>query len=108
MNYEEIQRQIAELIAENSKGSTALFEAESKLAHAEYELDTVEQKAFISAEGSVADRTAIARLKASQSRLERDLRRAELNRIKAKVKAIESALIALATQAKLMQAEVRL
>jgi hypothetical protein len=104
----EIQRQIAELIAENSKGATALFDAEKSLAEAEYELDTIEAKAFISAEGSVADRQAIARLKSAQVRLERDLRKAELNRIKVKVKSIETALMALATQAKLMQAETRL
>ena len=104
----EIQRQIAELIAENSKGSTALFDAEKLLAEAEYELDTIEAKAFISAEGSVADRQAIARLKSAQVRLERDLRKAELNRIKVKVKSIETALMALATQAKLMQADLRL
>jgi hypothetical protein len=56
----------------------------------------------------VADRQAIARLKSAQVRLERDLRKAELNRIKVKVKSIETALMALATQAKLMQAETRL
>lgn len=103
----EIQRQIAELIAENSKGSSALFEAEKALAEADYELDTTESKAFISAEGSVADRTAIARLKSAQVRLERDLRRAELNRIKLKVKTIETALMALGTQVKLIQAELK-
>lgn len=108
MHYEEIQRQIAELIAENSKGYTALFEAENRLAHAEYELDETESKAFISAEGSVADRQTIARLKSAQARLERDIRRAEFNRVKAKIKAIESALMALATQAKLMQSEAKL
>jgi Tfp pilus assembly protein PilX len=108
MHYEEIQRQIAELIAENSKGYTALFEAEKALAEAEYTLDTTEQKAFLSAEGSVADRTAIAKLKAADNRLQRDLRRAELNRVKVKVKAIETALMALATQAKLIQSEGKL
>jgi Tfp pilus assembly protein PilX len=108
MSYEEIQRQIAELIAENSKGATALYEAEARLANAEHELDTIESKAFISADGSVADRTAIARLKAADARLQRDLRKAEVNRVRTKIKTIESALMALATQAKLMQAEVRL
>ena len=51
MNPTDIQRQLAELIAENQKGATALFEAERLLAEAEYELDTTEQKAFIRAEG---------------------------------------------------------
>lgn len=105
MHPQEIQKQIAELIQENSKGTNALFEAERKLAEAEYTLDTVEQKAFIKSQGTVADRTAIARLEAAESRLERDLRRAELNRIKHKVKAIETALMALGTQVKLMGVE---
>lgn len=108
MLYEEIQRQIAELIAENSKGYTALFEAEKALAQAEYDLDTSEQRAFIAAEGTVRDREAVARLKSAEIRLQRDLRKAELNRIRQKVKSIETALMALATQAKLIQSEAKL
>lgn len=104
----EIQQQIAELIAENRKGANALYEAEVALAEAENNLDLVEQKAFIAAEGSVADRTAIAKLKAADARLQRDLRRAEFNRVKVKIKQIETALMALGTQAKLIQTEVRL
>jgi NADPH-dependent 7-cyano-7-deazaguanine reductase QueF-like protein len=104
----EIQKQIAELIAENSKGATALFETESALAQAEYDLDLVEQKAFLGADGTVADRTAIARLKAAENRLQRDLRKAEHQRVKVKIKQIETALIALSTQAKLIGVETRM
>jgi hypothetical protein len=78
------------------------------LAEAEFELDLVEQRAFIKAQGTVRDREAIARLEAAESRLQRDLRRAEFNRIKVKIKAIETGIMALATQAKLTQAETRL
>jgi hypothetical protein len=104
----EIQQQLADLIAENQRGATALFEAERKLAEAEYDLDTTEQKAFIGASGTVRDREALARLEAAEKRLQRDLRRAEFNRIKVKIKAIEIGIMALATQAKLTQAEARL
>lgn len=107
MLIHEIQEQIAELILENQKGTNALFEAERALAEAEYALDTVEQKAYIKAQGTVADRTALARLEAAESRLQRDLRRAELNRIKTKIKGIETALMALGTQVKLMNVEAR-
>jgi len=103
-----IQIQITELIAENSKGYSALYECEKALAEAEYELDTIEQKAFIGAQGTVADRTSIARLKAAENRLQRDLRRAEMNRCKLKIKSIETALMALGTQARLLQAEMKL
>ena len=104
----EIQRQISDLIAENQKGSTALYECEKALAEAEYELDTTESKAFIKHEGTVADRTALSRLSAAPVRLERDLRKAELNRVRVKIKSIETALMAMGTQIKLMQSEMKL
>jgi hypothetical protein len=108
VNHLEIQQQLAELIAENQRGATALFEAERSLAEAEYELDTTEQRAFIASSGTVRDREALARLEAAEKRLQRDLRRAEFNRIKVKIKAIETGIMALATQAKLTQAEARI
>jgi hypothetical protein len=107
VNPTDIQQQLSELIAENQKGATALFEAEQLLAEAEYELDLIEQRAFIKAEGTVRDREAIARLEAADARLRRDLRRAEFNRIRIKIKSIETGLMALATQAKLTQSELR-
>lgn len=105
---QEIQQQLAELIAENQRGSTALYETEKALAEAEYDLDTAESKAFLKAQGTVADRNALARLESADKRLQRDLRRAEHNRVKVKIKAIETAIMALATQAKLVQSEARL
>ena len=105
---QEIQRQLAELIAENSRGSTAIFEAEKALAEAEYELDLAEQKAYIKASGTVRDREAIAKLESADLRLQRDLRKAELGRIRQKIKSIETASMVLATQAKLMSQETRL
>lgn len=104
----EIQKQLAELIQENQRGSTALFEAEKALAEAEYDLDLAEQKAYISANGTVRDREAIARLQSADLRLARDLRKAELSRIRQKIKSIETASMVLATQAKLMSQESRL
>jgi hypothetical protein len=103
-----IIQQIQELSSENQKGANALYEAERRLAEAELTLDTVEQKAFIKAQGTVADRAALARLESADSRFQRDLRRAEVNRIKVKLKALESALMANATMAKLMDTESRL
>lgn len=103
----QIVQEIARLTQENSRGAEALYEAEVKLAEAEHALDLVEQKAFIKAEGTVADRTALAKLEAADSRLQRDLRRAEHNRIKVKIKMIETSLMAMGTQVKLMQADMK-
>ena len=107
MNPLDIARQIAELTAENSRGADALYEAEVRLAEAENELDLVEQRAFIKAEGTVADRTALARLEAAEARLQRDLRKAEANRIRVKIKALETSIMAAATQAKLIASELK-
>jgi NADPH-dependent 7-cyano-7-deazaguanine reductase QueF-like protein len=103
----EIQRQLAELTAENSRGYEALYQAEVALAQAEHDLDLVEQKAFIKHQGTVADRNAVARLEAAEARLQRDLRKAEANRIRLKIKSLETAIMAAGTQAKLIQAELR-
>lgn len=103
----QIVEEIARLTQENSRGAEALYEAEVALAHAEHELDTIEQKAFIKTQGTVADRTALAKLESADARLQRDLKRAQLNRIKVKIKTIETTLMALGTQVKLIQSEMR-
>lgn len=93
---------IAELVQENLKGVNAIAEAERRLSQAEHDLDLVEQKAFLGAQGTVSDRQAYAKVKSAEARLERDLRRAEYNRMKLKLKALENALMASGVQAKLM------
>lgn len=108
MTPSELIKDLAELTQESRKGAEALYAAEVLLAEAEHELDLIEQRAFIKYQGTVADRTAMARLDAADARLQRDLRRAEANRIKVKIKGLESALMAVATQAKLIGVETRL
>ena len=108
MTIRDIQYQLAALTQENDKGADALYAAEVRLAGAEHELDLVEQKAFIKAQGTVADRTALAKLESADARLQRDLRKAEANRIRMKIKSLETNIMAVATQAKLIQAETRL
>lgn len=107
MNPQELSKQLAELTQENYRGVTAVFEAEKKLAEADYALDLVEQKSFLKATGNVAERTAQSRLSSADARLARDLAKAEFNRVKLKLRAIESALMASATQAKLLAVESR-
>lgn len=108
MSIREIQYQLAALTQENERGTDALYEAEVRLAEAEHELDLVEQKAYIRAQGTVRDREALAKLESADLRLQRDLRKAEMNRIKMKIKSIETSIMALATQAKLVQSEMKL
>jgi hypothetical protein len=99
---------LQELIEMGRKGSEALYEAEAELARQELELDRAEASAFLSAEGNVAERQATAKLAASETRFQRDIARAQLNRVRAKIKGIEAELMAQATIAKMVQAEMKL
>jgi hypothetical protein len=104
----ELSKRLAELQAESLRGVAAVFEAETALAEAEHDLDLIENRAYIRAEGTVGDRTALAKLESADARLTRDIKRAELNRIRLKLKAIESAMMAIGTQTKLLGVEARL
>jgi hypothetical protein len=100
--------ELQELTAMNRKGVEALYEAEISLARAEADLDKAEAGAFISGSGSVAERQAHAKLACSELRFDRDLAKAQVNRIRMKLRTIESEIMAQATMSKIMQAEMKL
>jgi len=104
----QIAKDLVELTQTNRKGVEALFEAESDLAQFESDLDRCEAQQFLDATGSVAERQARAKLECADIRFDRDLAKARVNRIRTKMKSIESELMALATAAKILQAEMKL
>jgi glutaredoxin 2 len=104
----EIAVSLSELTQTNKQGVEALYEAEVNLARAELALDKAEASAFIQASGPVAEKHAQAKLESAQLRFERDLAKAQVTRIRTKIRQIESELMAQATMAKIMQAEMKL
>jgi hypothetical protein len=104
----EIISSLAGLTELNKRGVERLFELEQDLSQAEHDLDLVESRAFLSADGSVAERTAKAKIEAAEVRLARDLAKAEVSRVKMKLRSIESEIMSLATMAKIAQAEMKL
>jgi hypothetical protein len=104
----QIVHELSELTIENRKGVEVYAEVMEHLARCENQLDTVEARAFLSATGSVAEKQAHAKLAAADVRLERDLAKAQVDRVRAKLRAIESAIMAQATAAKMVQAEMKL
>jgi hypothetical protein len=108
MNPSEILRELQELMATQKRATGALYEAEEALARSEHLLDTTEAKSFISHSGSVAEKNALSRLESADARLQRDLAKAQVNRIRTKIRVIESSMMALGTMSKLMQAEMKL
>jgi N-acetylglutamate synthase/N-acetylornithine aminotransferase len=103
-----LQQELQRLIGLSEKGSSAIYDAEVKLAEAENLLDLTENKAFIKSSGSVAERTALAKLESADSRLARDIAKAELNRVRVKIKNVEQAIMATQTLVKLTEIEARL
>jgi len=104
----DIARELLELTETNKKGVDALFEAEKNLAEREKDLDKAEASAFLGATGAVAERQAITKLECADIRFARDIAKAQVNRVRTKMRTIESQLMAQATVAKIMQAEMRL
>lgn len=100
-------REISLIRAEVQKGIAVLYDCECKLADAENAYERELQLSFINAQGTVADRTAISRLQASEKRLQADLAKAEWNRVKAKLKALETAQMGIQTSARLMETELK-
>jgi len=95
-----IIQSLRHIMAESAKGVDALYAAEIKLAEAELTYDSEYQKRFIEAGGTVADRTAVARLQTSQLKFEVDLAKAEMNRVKIKIKQLSDSGTLTAVMAK--------
>jgi hypothetical protein len=93
MVIQELQR----LTTEAAKAPAAIFDAEKKLAEADFALERGFNLAFMNAEGTVADRTALAKLETGQLRLDADIARAELNRVRNKAKQLTDAGVLNAT-----------
>lgn len=99
--------ELSHIRAEVQKGIAVLYDTECKLADAENEYERELQLSFINAQGTIADRQAISRLQASEKRLQADLAKAEWNRVKAKLKALETAQMGIQTSARLMETELK-
>jgi hypothetical protein len=83
-----IVQELQRLTAEMERGASALYDAECKMADAEAAYDRAVSLAFIENSGTVADRQAVAKLKAVEDKLRADLARAEYNRVKTKMKTL--------------------
>lgn len=75
-------------------GIEALYKAEVKVAELDQAYERDLALGLLNATGNVAERSAHAKIAASDSKLALDISKAELNRIKAKLRAIDSAQVA--------------
>lgn len=92
---------------EMPKGIQALHDAELKVAELDAAYERALAAAFIDNQGSVAERQAVAKMVAADHKLALDIAKAEQNRIKAKLRAIDSAQVAVSVISRLVEMEYR-
>lgn len=88
---DQVIAKLNELIQTGEKGINALYDAEFKVADRDLAYEKAYQSAFLEAQGTVADRTAVARLKTAELKFELDMAKVELSRVKAKIKQVSDA-----------------
>lgn len=103
----QVVSELNRLMRESQKGINALYEAEVKVAHLDLAYEREYSLALINAEGTAPEKTAKAKIESGQARLSLDIAKAEMNRIKAKLRAIESAQVAVSVIAKQVELQWR-
>jgi len=103
----QVIRELEKIRLQSEQGISLLAEAEVKYLELASAADKIEATELLSAQGTIVDRQAVAKLKAMDSRFEADLARAELNRIKAKIRHLSESQMAVMAAGKLIQIEWR-
>jgi len=93
-----IMSEIVQTRHELSRGSDALYEAELAAERAEDAAQLASDRVYMTAEGSVEDRKAQGRAASQEERDEAFVARAEFNRIRQKIRALEASLVSLQSE----------
>jgi len=103
----EVIKELEKIRNQSEQGVALLAEAEIKYLELASAADRVEATELLSAQGTIVDRQAVAKLKAMDVRFEADLAKVELNRIKAKIRHLSESQMAVMAAGKLIQMEWR-
>jgi len=103
----EVIRELEKIRNQSEQGIALLAEAEIKYLELASAADRVEATELLSAQGTIVDRQAVAKLKAMDVRFEADLAKVELSRIKAKIRHLSESQMAVMAAGKLIQMEWR-
>jgi len=97
----QVVAELNRLMSESQRGVNALYEAEIKVAHFDMEYERAAALGLLNAEGATApERAAKAKLAALEDKLQLDISKAELNRVKAKLRSLDSAQVAVSVIAR--------
>ena len=94
MTPDEMRTEILSLVSEQAKGPDAHYEAEIAAERAEDAYQAALDKEFLTAEGNVEERKAVARLATADLRDKAIIARAVHGRVKLKIRALDSSIMA--------------
>ncbi len=100
-------QELNRLIHESAKAPNAIYDAECLVADREFEYDRIYSESFLSSEGSVEFRKAVAQDDSKEAKLQLGLAKAELNRVKNKTKQLSEAGILVSTIGKQVELTYR-
>lgn len=103
----DVIRELASLRNQAEKGVEVLAEVETKYVMLSLDAEKVEALAFMNAMGTVADRTAIAKIESLDARQAAELAKVELNRVKTKLKHLTDAQMAVQTSGRMVELQWR-
>lgn len=95
--------ELAAIRAQSERGLTILKEAEQKLVAAVLAAEKAEAAAFLDAQGTVADRQAVAKIQALPVREAAELAKVEVSYVKAKLKSLSESMMAVQTSARMIE-----
>jgi hypothetical protein len=95
--------ELANIRAQSERGVGLLREAEQKLIALTLAAERAEAAAFLDAQGTVADRQAVAKIQALPAREAAELAKVEVNYIKTKLKSLSESMMAVQTSARMIE-----
>lgn len=99
----DVIHELTAIRAESERGLKLLAATEKRLVEAMMAAERAEASALLEAQGTVADRQAVARIASEKEREAAELTRAELNYIKAKLKHLSESMMAVQTSARMVE-----
>lgn len=104
-NPADVIRELNNLRQQAEKGVQVLADAEEKQVRLALDAERLEALSFLEAQGTVADRQAIAKVNTIEARQAAELAKVEVNRVKTKLKQLSEAQMAVQTSARMVELE---
>jgi hypothetical protein len=99
----DIVSELARIRGESERGIALLRDAETEWVALDTEATRVQYTAFLEAKGTVADKEAISRLRASEARTTAELAKVKVNYIKTKLRHLSETTMATQTAARMVE-----